>query len=69
MSAIAQWLCTQSIEPYPNRTDSTNGPISPFVSLCYCIRESLETFTATKSVQLDRCVDLSVVAARIGHLV
>ena len=31
--------------------------------------ESLETFTATKSVQLDRCVDLSVVAARIDHLV
>ena len=38
VSAIAQWLRTQSIEPYPNRTDSTNGPISPFVSLCYCFR-------------------------------
>ena len=43
VSMIAQSLCTQKIEPYPNCTDSTNGSISPFGSLCYWFRRVTES--------------------------
>ena len=34
MSVIAQSPCTESIEPYMNRTDGTKGPSSPSGSFC-----------------------------------
>ena len=70
MSAITQSLCTESIEPYMNLTDGTKGPSSLSGSLCWRfvgVIGSTRTFTATQSVQLDRCVDLSVLAVWPDH--
>ena len=38
MSAIAQSLCTEKIEPYTNHPDGTNSLISFFGSLYYGFR-------------------------------
>lgn len=38
MSAIAQLLCTEKIEPYTNHPDGTNSLISSFDNLYYGFR-------------------------------